>query len=497
MPARPGQGLFTRRGFVQASGAAAALLLAGCGSPNIGPVGAGPTRRTTTSPPPPTVSPDEGPFWLQGNFAPVPDETTTDQLRVDGHIPPGLQGLYVRNGPNQRVGTSPHWFTGDGMLHGIWLDGGRARRYSRRWVATPLLGQRGYTSPPGRAITQADVSLIYHGERLLALGELGYPYQIDAADLTTIGTYDFGGKLGPNMTAHPKIDPGTGDLYFFGYAFRQPFVTLYHADPTGRMIAAQPVELPRAVMMHDFAVTETKAVLFDLPCVLDRTQKGMPFRWDPAGQARIGVVDRDGAPTAAVRWFDVDPCYVFHTVNAHDTEHGLVVEAVRYPHMWVHASTDTFPPASLWRWTIDFTTGKVTEQRLDDRVVEFPKADPRYLGRAHRTSFAVQSPVLSTFNPGPKRPSGLVRYDGDRRATSWDAPAHLFPDEGFFVPAGPHAAEGEGWLLSLVYDATTQRSDLIILDAEALDDGPQARVHLPDRVPFGFHGWYVPSAQPA
>jgi carotenoid cleavage dioxygenase len=495
MPTGPDEAFFTRRGFVRASGAAAALLLAGYGSLNddpataATPIGAG----TTASPPSPTA----GPYWLQGNFAPVPGETTTDQLRVDGRIPRSLLGLYARNGPNQQVGTSPHWFVADGMMHGIWLGDGTARRYSRRWVRTPLLGKRGFTSPPGRTITQSDVSLVHYGERLIALGELGHPNQIDAADLATIGTYDFGGKLGPNMTAHPKIDPVTGHLYFFGYAFSQPFVTLYHADATGRMIASQPVELPRAVMMHDLAITETKAILFDLPCVLDRTQKGMPFRWDPAGQARLGVVDRDVTATATVRWFDIDPCYVFHTVNAYDIERGLVVEAIRYPHLWVHASTDTFPPASLWRWTIDFTSGKVAEQRLDDRVVEFPTGDPRYLGRPGRTSFAVQSPALSSFNPGPRRPSGLVRYDAYRKATSWNAPAHLIPDEGFFVPAGPNAAEGEGWLLSLVYDVKVGRSDLMIFDAQALDDGPRARVHLPDRVPFGFHGWFVPSARPS
>jgi carotenoid cleavage dioxygenase len=459
------------------------------------PIGPGPGTGTTASPPLPPSS--TGPFWLQGDFAPVLGETTTDQLRVEGHIPDGLHGLYARNGPNQWVGTPAHWFVQDGMLHGVWLGDGKARRYSRRWVRTPLLGKPGFTSPPGRTITQSNVSLVQHGGRLLAMGELGYPYQIDPANLSTIGPYDFGGRLGPNMAAHPKIDPVSGHLYFFGYTFSQPFVTLYHADATGRMLSVRPVELPRTVMMHDFAITATKAVLFDLPCVLDPTQKGMPFRWDPAGQARLGVVNRDGAPPAAVRWFDIDPCYVFHIVNARDTGRGLVVEAVRYPYMWVHASTDTFPPGSLWRWTVDFRTGRVTDERLDDRVVEFPTRDPRYVGRPHRTSFAVQSPALSSFNPGPRRPPGLVRYDGDHRSTSWDAPPHLVPDEGFFVPAGPHAAEGEGWLLSFVYDGTTGRSDLMIFDAEALDHGPRARVHLPDRVPFGFHGWYVPSARPS
>jgi carotenoid cleavage dioxygenase len=223
----------------------------------------------------------------------------------------------------------------------------------------------------------------------------------------------------------------------------------------------------------------------------------MPFRWDPAGQARIGVVDRDGAPAATVRWFDIDPCYVFHTINAHDTARGLVLEAVRYPYMWAHASTDPFPQGSRWRWTVDLVAGTVADERLDDRVIEFPTRDPRYVGRPHRTSFAVQSPVASTLVPDPRRPSGLVRYDGTHQTTSWTAPQWLIPDEGFFVPSGPHAAEGEGWLLSFVYDATTRRSDLMIFDARALEAGPVAKVHLPDRVPFGFHGGFIPSARPA
>ena len=428
-------------------------------------------------------------FFQRDNYAPVTDELTEFDLPVEGAIPAELNGWYLRNGPNPRQATA-HWFTGDGMIHGVRIEGGRAVWYRNRWVRTdsfkedfPLYNADGTRNL--RAGT-ANTHLVNHAGKTLALVESSLPYEI-TNDLETVGAYDFGGKLVDSMTAHPKICPTTGEMHFFGYGnIFEPHVTYHRADANGELTINRPLDVKALTMMHDFALTAEHIVFMDLPIVfnVDVAMKGdgdMPYRWDDNYGARLGVLRRDD-PYGEVRWFEIDPCYVFHVANAYDRGNSIVLQAVRYPELW--RDTGGFETDGvLWSWTIDLQTGTVTERQLDDRAVEFPRIDDRLATLPARYAVSVGDACL-------------VRYD----LTTGDAVEHGFgtaespggPGEAVFVPStsGP-ADESSGWYIGYVYDPARDGSDLVILDASNFAAQPVARIKLPQRVPFGFHGNWI------
>ena len=429
--------------------------------------------------------PGGGDFFRVGNYAPVADELTEFDLPVVGAIPPELQGWYLRNGPNPR-GETGHWFTGDGMIHGVRIEGGRAAWYRNRWVRTDSFddpfpvhnadGSRNLRS------SVANTHVVNHAGRTLALVESSLPYEI-TNDLETVGAYDFGGKLVDAMTAHPKICPTTGELHFFGYGSLQaPHVTYHRADASGALVIDRPLDVPALTMMHDFALTANHVVFMDLPVVFDldaAMRGGMPFGWDDDYGARLGVLRRDD-PFAEVRWFDIDPCYVFHVANAHETAGVITVYAVRYPELWRHdGGFDA--KAVMWTWSIDLARGTVAESQLDDRAVEFPRIDDRLTSLPARYAVSVGT-------------AGLVRHDlvtgsaVERRFGTVDAPGGA--GEAVFVPSGV-ADETSGWYLAYVYDPARDGSDLVIIDASDFTGPPVARIILPQRVPYGFHGNWI------
>ncbi len=428
--------------------------------------------------------PNDGQIFAVGNYAPVPDELTEYDLTVVGAIPPDLDGWYLRNGPNPREATG-HWFTGDGMIHGVRIEGGAAKWYRNRWVRTdsfvdpfPLYNADGTRNL--RAAV-ANTHVVNHAGKTLALVESSLPYQV-TNDLETVGAYDFGGKLVDSMTAHPKICPTTGELHFFGYGnLFEPHVTYHRADASGELVIDRPLEVGALTMMHDFAMTASHVVFMDLPIVFDADAAAsgdMPFRWSDDYGARLGVLRRDD-PFGEVRWFEIDPCYVFHVANAHDTAdgRGIVLQAVRYPELW-RDSGGFDAEGVLWTWTIDLASGRVTEQQLDDRGIEFPRIDDRLAGLAARYAVSVG-----------KR--GWVRHD----LRSGSAVTHDLgdggPGEAVFVPSGTSGSETEGYYLGYVYDPARNGSDLVILDASDFGGEPIARILLPQRVPYGFHGNWI------
>ena len=448
----------------------------------------------------PTVAPrpydPDRPYWEQGNFAAVTTEETLTDLEVTGAIPPELSGLFVRNGSNPPSGTALHWFLGDGMIHGVRLDRGRARWYRNRYVRTPfnasgtdLLSAGG---PPGRGNNQSNVSLVHHAGRLLSLGEVGWPYELSTDDLATVGTWDFAGRLGETMTAHPKIDPETGRMHFFGYEFLRPALTYYAADPDGRLDVVSPIAVEVASMTHDFAITDRDAVFWLGPVVFGAEPTNpypeIPFHWDPAGPCRIGVMPLDGAGDA-IRWVDVPPCYVFHGMAAHRDGDDVV--------LLVHRLDEAFGPEGdlvpsyLTEWRIGTGGRSLTfaERRVSDRTMDLPAHDRRHTGREVRHAWTV-----TTTPPDAEHGfelAGICHVDvREGRERVWDPGPDVRGGEPFFVPA-EGGGEGEGWVLTYVWDRTTDRSALAVFDAQAVVDGPVGRVELPVRVPFGFHGLWV------
>ncbi len=436
----------------------------------------------------------ELPFHLTGNYAPVAEELTAFDLPVRGAIPRELSGLYLRNGPNPKRGTSPHWFVGDGMVHGVRLENGRAAWYRNRWVRTKLLENPdlSFVQEDGtvdRTLVVANTNVVGHAGRIYALVENGLPTEL-SRELDTLGTRDFGGRLQSAFTAHPKPCPKTGELHFFGYGFFPPFLTYHVLDRKGELVRSLEIPVPGPTMMHDFAITERHVIFMDLPVVFDLERAvsgegGMPYHWSDDYGARLGVMPRNG-PVAELRWYEIEPCYVFHPWNAFETPAGeIVLDVARYPELW-RKGAGHFDRASAHRFTLDPRTGQAKEERLDERPIEFPRVDDRRSGLHHRYGYTVAA--VGGADEGFR---GLLKYDlAKGGSVEHDFGPRCATGEGVFVPAG--AGEDEGYVLSFVYDAATDGSRLSILDAHDFGKPPLAEVPLPQRVPFGFHGNWVP-----
>ncbi len=449
---------------------------------------------STENPPQADQTEAKKPFHLRGNYAPVFDEVTAHDLEVVGSLPPELNGHYVRNGANPKSGWSPHWFAGDGMIHGLRLSGGNAEWYRNRWVQTRALNEPdakmiGDDGSVDRTIGVSNTHIVRHADKLLALVESSFPCEL-STELDTIGVHDFGGELDTAMTAHPKICPITGEMHFFGYGFFEPYLTYHRVDASGQLVQSEAIDVPGPTMIHDFSITETQVIFMDLPVVFDldlAMKGGMPYRWDDDYGARVGVMER-GAVNTQPTWFDVDPCYVFHPMNSFDAtndrgEREVVIDTARYPELWKQGSTNFNNDAELYRWTLNLDTGAVAEAGLDDRQIEFPRVAEHLVGLPNRYGYAD-----SSF----QEQNAIVKYDLE----TGEAAEHRFgndriPGEAVFVPAEGGVNEDDGWLLTIVYDKTRDSSDFVVLDASDMSADAVATVALPQRVPFGFHGSWL------
>jgi carotenoid cleavage dioxygenase len=453
--------------------------------------------------------------FLQGNFAPWRSEGSAHDLPVRGTIPAALAGTYYRNGPNPAFPPLGryHWFDGDGMIHAITLADGRAH-YRNRWVASrglaeeraagralyPGLLELGLMEAPGLKNT-ANTNIVAHAGRLLALMEGGLPTELRPQSLETVGEYDFAGRLATAMTAHPKRDPVTGELLFFGYSPFPPYVVYHVADAAGALVSSRPIEVAWPSMMHDFAITERHVIFILCPLVFrveDAADRGGAFSWEPDRGTALGIMPRDGG-SGDVRWFTTDPCYVFHVLNAYDDGAAVVLDVARYGRLRLMEREAARDPgyagdgaARLHRWRVDLAAGTVSATPLDDIVAEFPRMDERRVGRRHRFGWlAVRDVETSRRLP---EFTALRGYDLERGTTvTRSFGPHCGVGEPVFVPRSAAAAEDDGFVLALVYDAERDGSDLVILDARDLAGEPVAVVRLPHRIPYGFHGAWVPA----
>ena len=438
------------------------------------------------------LQPHENPV-LQGNFGPVEKENSFDQLEVIGTIPKDLQGTLLRNGPNPvDPGPNHHWFMGDAMLHAIRLGNGQAKSYRNRWVRTKTLEEKtGLAAAIGSQVelmvqSSGNVNVIGHGGRVLALPEVGLPYEMDK-QLDTKGLYDYEGKLASSMTAHPKIDGRTEEMLFFGYEMFAPFLRYHEVSKNGDLVKSIDIELPEAIMMHDFGVTETRVVFMDLPVVFDLTLvgKGFPFQWLDSHQSRLGIMNR-ASDADTVQWIEIDPCYVFHPLNSYDDGHKIVMDVVRYQKMMTAEGDDDFEKGSnLIRWVIDPAAGTVGTTILSDIDMEFPRVNPNVECYQHRFGYALKAGGTHGF-------SDLLKFDLDAGTTqTYRVGDNCAGGEPVFVGSSKGEAEDTGYILSIIYNGDTQLSELHIIDAQNFTSKPLAIVKLNARVPFGFHGNFV------
>ncbi|MFI6596850.1 carotenoid oxygenase family protein [Nonomuraea sp. NPDC050536] len=431
--------------------------------------------------------------YLTGHFSPVTDEITARELTVHGSLPPELNGRYFRNGHNPKPGITPsHWFRGAGMLHGVRLAQGRAEWYRNRWVRTPYLEGVPFTGTE-LEVSAAGTNIIFHGGRYLALQEANLPWEV-TAELDTVGPYDFGGRLTGAMTAHPKEDPVTGELHFFGYSPFPPYLTYYVASAAGEIIRATVVEGAGPSLMHDFAITREHAVFMCSPVVFDHAEhSGIPYRWHDDVPFRIGVMPRS---SSQVTWFEVEQAALLHVTNSYvDGQGRVVLEGPRYDRAawegswkwWVGApGYGTSPDAgsTFHRWILDPATGKASDEPLDNLATEFPSINDAHTGAANRYSYAIAFPGagLSGYH--------TVKFDtvtGEQRLLSHGE--GRMPGEAVFVPAEGGTNEDDGYLLTIVSDLQADASQLLVVDAGDLST--VATVELPRRVPAGIHGHWI------
>lgn len=443
----------------------------------------------------------EKPFHLQGNFAPVDEEISVADLEVEGALPPELTGLYARQAPNPVTGVSEHWFMGHGMVHGIRLEAGHARWFRNRYVKTPYIenpdAQR--ISDAGvidRTLSNANTHVLRHAGRILALEEGSFPYVLDG-ELETVGYTDYDGKLTSAFTAHPKICPKTGEMIAFGYGQLPPYLTYLRISPDGKLVQSEEINVGGSTMMHDFAITEKYALFLDLPVVFsleDALKGNMPFAWSDDYAARIGVMPRTGGD-ADVRWFDVNPCYIFHTLNAWDEGDTVVLDACHNTEIWRKAGQmGGDGKLSLHRFTLDLVTGNAKEETLDDRPMEFPRVADGVIGQNNRYGFTVRIDPNDSDNPDFV---GVLKLDFQTGKSE----LHEYGEgknsaEAIFVPAeGADPNSDEGYVMSYVHDENAGETEFVVLDASNMTKAPIARVKLPQRVPYGFHGSWIPDAE--
>ncbi len=431
--------------------------------------------------------PEEQPFWLKDNFAPVFEEVTATDLEVTGNIPRTLSGRLLRNGANPQSGHSAHWFLGNGMLHGVEIRDGKANWYRNRYVRTSL-----YLKPDAdimdslgdMTMSAANTHVIHHAGKILALEEGHWPYEV-SDELETIGPHNFGGKLEGPMTAHPKTCGETGELISFAYGMTEPYVTYHRTSPDGEMLQVEPITVKGATMVHDFNITRNHVVFMDLPVVWDLAgmeTSGLPVVWDESYGARLGVMPRNGTD-ADVTWYDIDPCYVFHPLNAYEEGNKIVLVVCR---METAMKPGVSSPPFLYRWEIDQDAGTVSETQLDDRQGEFPRVCDTKVGLKSRYGY------LAAFAPGLPVAEGFMKYDLDGDSSEYHGLDGGQGSEPVFVKDPAGNAEDDGWVLSYVYLPEENRSEVVIIDSRAFDKEPVARIHLPVRVPAGFHGNWVP-----
>ena len=429
---------------------------------------------------------EKAPFWLRDNFAPTFEERTETDLKVIGQIPESLKGTLLRNGANPQSGESAHWFLGNGMLHGVRLEAGEAKWYRNRYVKTPL-----YLKPDGdvmdglgdMTMSAANTNVIQHAGKIMALEEGHWPFVV-SNELETIGPNSYEGKLQGAMTAHPKICPETGELLAFSYGMTAPYLTYLRASASGELLQTEQITVPGATMIHDFNVTRNFVIFMDLPAVWNfegMATTGLPILWDESYGARLGVMPRNGGNDDVV-WYEINPCYVFHPLNAYENGDKIVIDVCRMDDTMKPGSS---APPMLYRWVIDQTSGRVTETQLDDRVVDFPRVADNVVGLKHQYGYC------AAFAGSAPYGEGLIKYDLEAGTSEYRHLDGGQASEAVFVKDPSASGEDGGFLLSYVYQPEIDQSEVLILNAQDMLGEPVARIQLPVRVPAGFHGNWI------
>lgn len=479
---------------------------------------------------------DDAPAWiyeldnpyLHGPYAPTVHELAQSSLPVQGQLPADLVGAYFRNGPNPILPPKNryHPFDGDGMVHGVYFEGGEAS-YRNRWIQTEALnderssgqsispgvmGPFDYSVSPFGIKDTSNTDVLYYRNQLITLWyNAGNPYALRGDNLDTQHPFGVPGRQHRRMSAHSKVDWATGELLFFDYGDEPPYMTYGVADATGKLVHETAVELPGPRLPHDMGFTKNYAILHDLPFFHDmdvlRRHKRRVLTFYKDIPTRFGIAPRYGAQaggTAAVQWFDCESCYILHVSNCWEDGDWVIMDGCRstnpmpsvsngegeLAHMLAYMRLE----ANNYRWRFNLRTGEVREGDIDDLNTEFNKTNPLFHGVKSRYAYHQRIPLLHEGGH-TLRFTGLIKYDNETgKRWEWDYGAGVFGSEAVFAPkegATRASEEDDGYVITLVTDTNDWSSWSLVFDARAIEKGPVARVRLPHRVPFGFHATWV------
>ncbi len=452
--------------------------------------------------------------------------------RITGTIPPDLTGTLFRNGPGLLdINGEPihHPFDGDGMICAIAFQEGRAY-FQNRFVKTEgfvkeqAAGKSLYrgvfgTKRSGGWLANlfnfdikniANTSVIYWGDRLLALWEGAKPHRLDPFSLDTIGLDDLDGILGKSegFSAHPRVDPASvlddGQPCLVNFSISPGPVTtlnLYELSPTGKLLRRQSHPLPGFAFIHDFAITPHSVLLFQnpvqfnpLPFVFGQRGAAECIKFQPDQETSVIVIPRDPNSTRSLQTLKVKAGFIFHHANAwEEDEHTIGIDSICYADFpEVEPDSDfrdidfnKVEPGQLWRFRFDLRSQKTTAKLVESRCVEFPSLHPHHEGRAYRYVYLAAA-ALPTGN-APLQ--ALLKYDFETETQQFYAlGARRFASEPLFVPRPGATDEDAGWVLMMTYDAERHGSDLMIFDAQKITQGAIATLHLNLHIPYGLHG---------
>ncbi|XP_010552739.1 PREDICTED: carotenoid 9,10(9',10')-cleavage dioxygenase 1 isoform X1 [Tarenaya hassleriana] len=488
--------------------------------------------------------------YLSGNFAPVREETPpVKDLPVTGHLPECLNGEFVRVGPNPKFDpvAGYHWFDGDGMIHGVRIKDGKAT-YVSRYVKTSRLKQEQFFGgakfmkigdvkglfgllmvnmqqlrtklkilDDSYGIGTANTALIYHHGKLLALQEADKPYVVkvlEDGDLQTVGMMDYDKRLTHSFTAHPKVDPVTGEMFTFGYSHKAPYITYRVISKDGVMHNPVPITIPEPIMMHDFAITENYAIFMDLPMHFRPKEmvkeKKMIYSFDLTKKARFGVLPRYAKDELMIRWFELPNCFIFHNANAWEDEDEVVLITCRLENPDLDMVSGNVKEKlenfgnELYEMRFNMATGAASQRKLSASAVDFPRINEWYTGRKQRY-------VYGTILDSIAKVTGIIKFDlhaepepgktelevGGNIIGIYDLGPGRYGSEAIYVPqeTGCTAEEDGGYLIFFVHDERTGKSYVNVIDAKTMSADPVAVVELPHRVPYGFHAFFVTEEQ--
>jgi carotenoid cleavage dioxygenase len=458
-------------------------------------------------------------------------EADIADLEHEGTIPPELNGAFFRVQPDPqfppRLGDDIA-FNGDGMISRFYFHDGQCD-FRQRWAKTDkwkleraagkaLFGA--YRNPltddesvKGQIRSTANTNAFVFAGKLWAMKEDSPSLLMDPASMETIGFEKFGGKMtGQTFTAHPKVDPKTGNMVAIGYAASglcTDDVTYYEVSPDGELIREKWFKVPYYCMMHDFGITEDYLVLHIVPSIgsWERLEKGLPhFGFDTTLPVYLGVIPRrDDLKQEDIRWFKRGNCFASHVMNAFQ-------EGTKVHFDTPEAKNNMFPffpdvhgapfnpmeaASFLTRWTVDLASNSdefESCERLSTMMGEFPRIDDRRAGQPYRYGWML---VIDPSKPVELKGGsaggmvmntlGLIDLQTKREQKWWCGPVSSL-QEPCFIPRSADAPEGDGWIVQVCNRLEEHRSDLLVFDALEIEKGPVATIKIPIRLRFGLHG---------